>query len=69
MTVTLTEAQLKQLDGYLGEIPSKYSFPVLVLLNNIIQAQQKEAADSANASLTQGPSKPELKAVPKGIED
>lgn len=39
MNLTLNEEQLKQLDGYFQELPTKYGLPLIKFFSELNQAQ------------------------------
>ena len=39
MTITLTEAEIKQLDGFFQEMPTKYGLPLIQFFSKLNEAQ------------------------------
>lgn len=46
MTITLNEEQIKQLDGYFQELPTKYGLPLIKFFSELNQAQNGQQTDS-----------------------
>ena len=42
MTITLNEEQVKQLDAYFQEMPTKYGLPLIQFLSKLAQEQNPE---------------------------
>jgi hypothetical protein len=42
MTITLNEEQVKQLDAYFQELPTKYGLPLIQFLSKLAQEQNPE---------------------------
>ena len=45
MTITLNEEQIKQLEAYFQEMPTKYGLPLLKFFNEAIAAQNPTAEE------------------------
>jgi len=46
MTITLTEAEIKQLDGFFQEMPTKYGLPLIQFFSKLNEAQNGQQTDS-----------------------
>lgn len=45
MTISLNEEQIKQLDGYFQELPTKYGLPLIKFFSELNQAQNGQQTD------------------------
>jgi hypothetical protein len=46
MTITLNEEQIKQLDGFFQELPTKYGLPLIQFFSKLNEAQNGQQTDS-----------------------
>ena len=45
MTITLTEAEIKQLDGFFQEMPTKYGLPLIQFFSKLNEAQNGQQTE------------------------
>lgn len=45
MTISLNEEQIKQLDGYFQELPTKYGLPLIKFFSELNQAQNGQQTE------------------------
>ena len=45
MTITLTEAEIKQLDAFFQEMPTKYGLPLIQFFGKLNEAQNGQQAE------------------------
>jgi hypothetical protein len=45
MTITLTEAEIKQLDAFFQEMPTKYGLPLIQFFSKLNEAQNGQQAE------------------------
>jgi hypothetical protein len=46
MTITLNQEQIKQLDGFFQELPTKYGLPLIQFFSKLNEAQNGQQTDS-----------------------
>tara|TARA_R110000868_G_scaffold9134_2_gene46249 strand:+ start:867 stop:1028 length:162 start_codon:yes stop_codon:yes gene_type:complete len=45
MTITLSEAEIKQLDGFFQEMPTKYGLPLIQFFSKLNEAQNGQQTE------------------------
>jgi hypothetical protein len=45
MNITLTEAEIKQLDGFFQEMPTKYGLPLIQFFSKLNEAQNGQQTE------------------------